>query len=85
MVNNNITGNIPIQLQHISLTNIIFLFVGYLLIHIFLILAYNHNLKKLENNKEDKELIKTNKILKLLSRWWPAIFVVMFILFNIFS
>lgn len=79
-----VVNDIPVQTQHISLITIIILFLSYILIHIFLYFVQKNSIKELEKQPTDEELLKQAKIVKLLYKWWPAIFVVLFVLYNVF-
>jgi len=79
-----VASDIPVQTQHISLITIIILFLSYILIHIFLYFVQKNSIKELEKQPNNEELLKQAKIVKLLFKWWPAIFVVLFVLYNVF-
>jgi amino acid transporter len=69
MSNTTIVGKISI------ITLIIYLLL-YIVLHYLIIMYYNKQSNKLLLNESDEKLKKNVKILKFLSKWFPAIYTV---------
>ena len=67
----------------LSFFSIALYLIGYIILHLLIMMSYKKEEEKLQKNPNDISMIKNVKALKLLSKWFPAIYVI-FILISLY-